>query len=161
MSDVKAIIRAAEFGGASVTIPLKLDIIPLLDGVTPAGEVIGAVNTIIPETINGKTRLIGDNTDWLGMTHSLINSANDSSSTIPVGSSGLVIGAGGTARAAIYALHSLSFSPIYIISRTPGRLATMVASFPDTYNLRIIHSVAEAEALQSPPSVAIVTIPAD
>lgn len=159
--DVISTIRAPDFGGASVTIPLKLDIIPLLDGVTDAGKVIGAINTIIPETLpSGEIRFLGDNTDWLGMTHSLINS-QDSSSSIPVGSSGLVIGAGGTARAAIYALHSLSFSPIYIISRTPSKLSTMVASFPEKFNIRVLASVEEAEALESPPSVAIGTIPAD
>jgi pentafunctional AROM polypeptide len=159
--EIQSIIRHPGFGGASVTIPLKLDVIPLIDGVSEAAKIIGAVNTIIPVlSAAGETTLIGDNTDWLGMTHSLISASGDSSA-VPVGTPALVIGAGGTARAAIYALHSLSFTPIYIVSRSPGRLSTMISSFPDSYNIRVLGSIAEAEALQSPPSIAIGTIPAD
>ncbi|KAI9744964.1 MAG: 3-dehydroquinate dehydratase (3-dehydroquinase) [Claussenomyces sp. TS43310] len=162
-SDVEKVIRTPDFGGASVTIPLKLDIISLLDKITDAAEVIGAVNTIIPKpsTVSGRNLLIGDNTDWLGMTHSLRCSALASKSSIPIGSSALVIGAGGTARAAVYALHALSLTPIYIVSRSPGRLSTMVSSFPSSYDIRVISSVEEVHALTSPPSIAISTIPAD
>lgn len=154
IEDVRHLIRAADFGGASVTIPHKLSIIPLLDEVTPAAEIIGAVNTII----NRNGRLVGDNTDWMGMTFSLINSAK-SSSMIPVGSSGLVVGGGGTSRAAIYALHALSFKPIYIAGRTPAKLVDMIASFPATYDIRVLHSVEEAKSIN--PIIVVGTIPAD
>ncbi|KAG9248657.1 Shikimate dehydrogenase [Calycina marina] len=159
--EVKDVIRSPEFGGASVTIPLKLDIIPLLDDITDAAKHIGAVNTIIPVPfqIGGPPKLIGDNTDWLGMTYSLIAASYISVSDLP--GSALVIGAGGTARAAIYALHSLGHSPIYIISRTPSKTATMTASFPDSFNIMPLTTPAEAEAIEDVPSVAIGTIPAD
>ncbi|KAF9471493.1 hypothetical protein BDN70DRAFT_938911 [Pholiota conissans] len=62
---IKVVITAPDFGGASVTIPYKLDVIPLLDKLTPAAEAIGAVNTIIPQISSkqgGSSRvLIGDN----------------------------------------------------------------------------------------------------
>lgn len=163
VSDVKGVIRAPDFGGASVTIPLKIDIIPLLDGISDAAKVIGAVNTIIPvpSAVPGDTSLIGDNTDWLGITHSLISSASSWDIEIPIGSSALVIGAGGTARAAIYALHALAFRPIYIVSRSPERLSALISSFPGSYYIHAVSSVDEAEALSNPPSVAVGTIPAD
>jgi pentafunctional AROM polypeptide len=160
IDDVRDIIRSADFGGASVTIPLKLDIIDLLDDVSDAAKTIGAVNTIIPVsgTSPGTLRLIGENTDWLGMTHSLMST----SSGIPSSeTSALVIGAGGTARAAIYALHSLSYSPIYIVSRTPSKLSQTILSFPSNYSIRALKHVVEAEELTSMPTVAIGTIPAD
>jgi pentafunctional AROM polypeptide len=72
-----------------------------------------------------------------------------------------VIGAGGTARAAIYALHSLSYSPIYIVSRTPSKLSHIISSFPSNYNIRALKHVVEAEELTIVPTVAIGTIPAD
>jgi len=159
-NDVRDVIRSPDFGGASVTIPLKLDIIPLLDGISDAAKTIGAVNTIIPVpgTSPGTVRLIGENTDWLGMTYSLTSA----SSGIPSSeASALVIGAGGTARAAIYALHSLSYSPIYIVSRTPSKLSQMISSFPSSYNIRALKHVVEAEELSIVPVVAIGTIPAD
>ncbi|KAK6598867.1 Pentafunctional AROM polypeptide [Botrytis cinerea] len=158
-SDVQDVIRAPNFGGASVTIPLKLDIIPLLDSVTDAVKVIGAVNTIIPSADN-PPRLIGENTDYLGMTHSLI-SASYNPSPVDSPSPALVIGAGGTARAAIYALHSLGHSPIYIVARTPSKLEVLISSFPASFNIIALPSTTSAAELTIPPSVAISTIPAD
>ncbi|KAF4627208.1 hypothetical protein G7Y89_g10948 [Cudoniella acicularis] len=160
--DVVGLIRSPDFGGASVTIPLKLDIIPLLDQVTEAAKFIGAVNTIVPIAgeLGCPSLLVGDNTDWLGMTHSLISSSYSTLSSGPPGSA-LVIGAGGTARAAIYALQSLDHSPIYIVSRTPSKLATVISSFPPEFNIIPLTGVSDAENLSEVPRVAIGTIPAD
>ncbi|PSS22124.1 hypothetical protein M430DRAFT_40906 [Amorphotheca resinae ATCC 22711] len=160
--DVKEIIRSPDFGGASVTIPLKLDIIPLLDDITDAARLIGAVNTIIPTAgeRGHPLRLIGDNTDWLGMTHSLTTASAPSCESESPGSA-LVIGAGGTARAAIYALRSLGHSPIYIVSRTPSKLSAVISSFPAEFNIVPLARVREAEGIADVPNVAIGTIPAD
>ncbi|TVY80434.1 Pentafunctional AROM polypeptide [Lachnellula suecica] len=161
--EVADIIRSPDFGGASVTIPLKLDIIPLLDDVTDAAKLIGAVNTIVPTPGQSGVppRLVGENTDWLGMTHSLISHSYSTVSSGPPGSA-LVIGAGGTARAAIYALQSLAHSPIYIVSRTPSKLATMISSFPSNFNIvPLTQCGAEALTEAEVPRVAIGTIPAD
>jgi pentafunctional AROM polypeptide len=159
--DVREIIRSPSFGGASVTIPLKLDINPLLDDITDAARLIGAVNTIIPNP-EQLGCLTGDNTDWLGMVHSLsAHLPYPLSSSSPHQRSALVLGAGGTARAAIYALHSLSLSPIYILSRTPSSTAALLSSFPASYALTPLTSPEEISSLSSIPSVAIGTIPAD
>ncbi|KAL2821288.1 EPSP synthase-domain-containing protein [Aspergillus cavernicola] len=155
--DVQEFIRSPDFGGASVTIPLKLDIMPLLDEVAAEAEIIGAVNTIIPVPA-GKdqpARLIGRNTDWQGMILSLRNAGVYG----PSGQqSALVVGGGGTARAAIYALHSMGYSPIYIVGRSPAKLESMVSTFPSSYNIRIVDG---ASSLDAVPHVAIGTIPAD
>ena len=162
VEDVRDVIRSADFGGASVTIPLKLDIIPLLDDITEAAKIIGAVNTIVPISVEPgqPPRLVGENTDWLGMTHSLISASYTTVSSGPPGSA-LVIGAGGTARAAIYALQSLAHSPIYIVSRTPTKLAAMIATFPVEFNIIPLSEVEAAEKITNVPRVAIGTIPAD
>ncbi|KAL4869744.1 hypothetical protein BDV12DRAFT_167147 [Aspergillus spectabilis] len=157
--DAKAFIRSPDFGGASVTIPLKLDIMPLLDEVAAEAEIIGAVNTIIPVPAgtNQPPRLIGRNTDWQGMILSLRN-AGVYGARNGAHESALVVGGGGTARAAIYALHSMNYSPIYIVGRTPSKLETMVSTFPSSYNIRIVESPSSFETV---PHVAIGTIPAD
>ncbi|RFU34523.1 hypothetical protein B7463_g1824, partial [Scytalidium lignicola] len=158
--DVKDIIHSEDFGGASVTIPLKLDVIPLLDEITDAAKIIGAVNTIIPVTDTTVRRLIGENTDWLGMTHSLM-SVPGSLPTPGTTASALVIGAGGTARAAVYALHSLAYNPIFIVSRTPSKLSAMISSFPAEFNIQPLAQVSDTESISTIPTVAIGTIPAD
>ena len=160
--DARKLIRSPDFGGASVTIPLKLDILPLLDDVTEAAKHIGAVNTIIPvpSTSGGTVKLLGENTDYLGMIHSLNSAKYHTVASGPAGSA-LVIGAGGTARAAIFALHTLHHSPIYIVSRTPSKLSTMIRSFPGDFNIVPLATSEEANDIQDPPRVAIGTIPAD
>lgn len=163
--DLKDIIRQPNFGGASVTIPLKQEIRPYIDGVGPEVEVIGAINTIVPEEVtdeagNSQVRLIGRNTDWQGMVLVLRNSGSMGGSNKQ---SGLVIGGGGTARAAIYALASMHYSPIYLLGRTSYKMEALKASFPAEFNLRILSSVEEVEALDAEkgiPHVAIGTIPA-
>ncbi|SZF05533.1 unnamed protein product [Blumeria hordei] len=162
VEEVKAIIHRSDFGGASVTIPLKIDVIPLLDDITDAARVLGAVNTIIPTPLENcqKPRLIGDNTDWLGMKHALISVSYAASFSHSLGSA-VVIGAGGTARAAIYALHSLGHSPIFVVSRTPSKLTAMISSLPIEFNVKDLSSVSAIEQLSDTPRVAIATIPAD
>ena len=48
MGDLKDILSSPNFGGASVTIPLKRDIMGYVDRLTEAATVIGAVNTLVP-----------------------------------------------------------------------------------------------------------------
>lgn len=90
-------MRSGEIHGLNVTIPHKQNVIPLLDELTPAAEAIGAVNTIFRQ----ENRLIGDNTDAPGFWGDL----NRFVVSDPLGSSSaFVLGAGGSARAVVYAL---------------------------------------------------------
>ena len=165
-ADVKEAILSNDFGGASVTIPLKLDIIPYLDEVANDARIIGAVNTIIPDSSRCSAKhtgqyLLGRNTDWQGMTLVLQNAGAQARSHLPKPQSGLVVGAGGTARAAIYALHDMGYAPIYILGRSPEKLRSLVESFPREYGLEVLTSTRDAQAVRTKPSVAIGTVPAD
>lgn len=163
---LKTIIRAGDFGGASVTIPLKIDVLDLVDEVTEAARLIGAVNTLIPVSKGDTESLFirGDNTDWMGMVHTLKTAGlEDQPSGSGHPSPGLVVGSGGTARAAIYALNSLGFSPIYVVARNPDRFRELATSFDNSASLKhltdpgqILHSSSGRQ-----PCVIISTIPAD
>ncbi|KAK6438532.1 3-dehydroquinate dehydratase (3-dehydroquinase) [Oleoguttula sp. CCFEE 5521] len=163
--DAVDIIRAPNFGGASVTIPLKLDIMPLLDGIDPAAATIGAVNTIVPSTDphTDKVTLTGYNTDWQGMVLALRNAGASPSSTTP--EAAMVIGGGGTARAALYALHSMGYSPLYLVGRNKTKLSALIQNFDPSYNISLLSSESEAAAAMPTPAtlprVAIGTIPGD
>jgi shikimate dehydrogenase len=114
-------VRSGEIHGLNVTIPHKQAVIPLLDELSETAKAIGAVNTIYAQ--NG--RLIGDNTDaagfWADVTstfnisYSKIESPNPSmeirvsnidyrGSNNGYRTSALVLGAGGSARAVVFAL---------------------------------------------------------
>ena len=82
-------IKALGIRGMSVTIPHKSVIIPLLDEVDDLAKRIGAVNTIV----NSENRLVGYNTDALGVLKALEDKIELS------GRNCLIIGAGGAARA--------------------------------------------------------------
>ena len=162
VENVREFIRAPDFGGASVTIPLKQDIMPLLDEVAHEAQLIGAVNTIVPVTDeNDKSvRLVGRNTDWQGMVRVLNDAGARGVTGAADAAPGLVIGGGGTARAAIFALHSMGYSPIYLVGRSPEKMASMASTFPESYNLQILQDEHIFETLTL-PSVAIGTIPGD
>lgn len=88
-------IREGEIHGLNVTIPHKQTIMPLLDKLTKVAETIGAVNTVFVEG----GQLIGDNTDAEGFLSDLKNSELWKET-----GAALVLGAGGAARAGVYAL---------------------------------------------------------
>ncbi|KAJ6460882.1 hypothetical protein C8R45DRAFT_799643, partial [Mycena sanguinolenta] len=153
--EIKATITAPGFGGASVTIPFKLDVIPLLDKLSPAAEAIGAVNPIIPKRTDGRNPIFyGDNTDWLGIRACI-------QSRVEAGSihAALVIGAGGTARAAIYALQSLGAGKIYIYNRTRSSAQKLADAFPRAH-IELLDSLNEWPSGIVPPNVVISTTPA-
>lgn len=166
VAEVESVIRSVNFGGASVTIPFKLDIIPYLDEVADDARIIGAVNTIIPDPSRRSAKnsghyLIGRNTDWRGMTLVLRNAGAQTHSHMKNIQSGLVVGGGGTARAAIYALRDMGYSPIFVLGRSPEKLRELVESFPSEYGLEVLTCAQDVEAVQTKPSVAIGTVPAD
>ena len=99
LEDLLARVRSGEIAGLNVTIPHKQNVIPFLDELTPTAKAIGAVNTIY--RVNHE--LIGDNTDASGFLFDLKRFLN-TKTLRPVDLNALVLGAGGSARAVIYAL---------------------------------------------------------
>lgn len=85
--------RLRTFGGFSVTVPYKEEIVKKLDRVDPVASAIGAVNSVACD--GGK--LAGYNTDWQGFLYPLRERVRGNERV-------LVIGNGGAARAVIYAL---------------------------------------------------------
>ncbi|KAI9892006.1 MAG: 3-dehydroquinate dehydratase (3-dehydroquinase) [Vezdaea aestivalis] len=126
-SSILSLIHSRDFGGASVTIPLKLSVMPHLSSLSPAATAIGAVNTLLPLPATSKTPhpLHGENTDHTGIRHAL-RAAQAATS-----GAGLVIGAGGTARAALYALYTAGYSPVYILARDESKAGSLCEAFKE------------------------------
>jgi pentafunctional AROM polypeptide len=155
----KKILSSPDFGGASVTIPHKLAVIPLLDEVSPEAQLIGAVNTIIPvSTADGGRKLVGYNFDWSGIQTSLYRGGVKD---LDEPGTALVIGAGGTSRAAIYALHAMRYSTIYVVNRTADKITPIIESFPKDYNIVAVTTVEQAKEIKQRPVTAVGTIPGD
>ncbi|MGP8154687.1 MAG: shikimate dehydrogenase [Smithella sp.] len=100
-------MRGMNIRGASVTIPFKVAVMEYIDDIDDDALKIGAVNTII----NNNGRLRGCNTDWRGLILTLKKGMPVKNRTF------VIIGAGGTARAAAYGIMKEGGFPV-IVNRT-------------------------------------------
>ncbi len=104
--------RVLGLGGLNLTVPHKRAACALMDGLDPAAQRMGAVNTVCVEG----TRLIGLNTDGLGFLAGL--------QELPGGDPkvAVVLGSGGAARAVVDALHYEVGAEVRWVSRRPEAL---------------------------------------
>ncbi|POR31400.1 Quinate repressor protein [Tolypocladium paradoxum] len=154
---VEELIGRPDFGGASVTYPHKLQVGRLLSSVTPRADKIGAVNTIVVHQSGKGRTLTGDNTDWLGIKRCIERSGLDNLQS----SSALVLGAGGAARAACYAIQTLGIPSLVIVNRTFSRAEEMASQFKEvqTQAFGSLEEASQAEGL--PVRVVVACVPAD
>jgi shikimate dehydrogenase len=117
--DMIAMIRNLPIKGSNVTAPYKEDVIPFLDELSKDAISIGAVNTIL----NDNGYLTGYNTDHLGVTGSLLEAGFKIHEK-----KCLVLGAGGAARAAVYALVN-NQAMVSICNRTSDRAESIANDF--------------------------------
>jgi shikimate dehydrogenase len=110
------------FAGANVTLPHKQIAFELCDVMTTTAACLKVVNTFWIEA--GK--LCGDNTDAAGFAGALDQDAPgwDVNSRTAV-----VIGAGGAARAIVYALKLRGMRRVFLINRTKERAAELASDF--------------------------------
>jgi shikimate dehydrogenase len=112
-------LRALGFAGANVTVPHKQAVMDHLAEVSPDAEAIGAVNTIV---VTGDGKLTGHNTDAAGFLRALGEAGFD-----PAGQRCIVLGAGGSARAVVYALATAG-ARVIVLNRTVERAQGLVHS---------------------------------
>jgi shikimate dehydrogenase len=103
-------IRALNIKGVNVTFPYKEKVIEFLDEVEESARRIGAVNTIV----NNKGILTGYNTDVIGFKKSL----QEDGKFVIKEKKAVILGAGGAARAVVYALLEEEIEEICIFNRT-------------------------------------------
>ena len=117
-------LRGGEYLGANVTVPHKERVAGLVDRLDAAAAAIGAVNTVVRE--NGS--LAGYNTDAYGFATSLrVTGGFD-----PRGKRAVILGAGGAARAAVFALAEEGVRSLVIANRTLERAESLAASVGGT-----------------------------
>jgi shikimate dehydrogenase len=109
-------LPGSEYVGANVTIPHKLAAAELADDRSAAVEAIGAANTL---TFRDGA-IEADNTDAGGLLDAL--------GEPPSGRRALVLGAGGAARAAVWALREGGATEVSVWNRTPERAAELAGA---------------------------------
>ncbi len=130
----------AGFLGANVTIPHKEAALALADEASDAARAIGAANTL---TFSPDGSVRADNTDAPGIIDALGRS--------PAGLSALVLGAGGSARAAVWALRSAGASEVCVLNRTTTRAEALAAEL----GARVVTAPVPADILVNCTSVGL------
>ncbi len=111
LADAVRGMRAMGFRGGNFTIPHKVAVIPLLDGLSEAATLMGAVNCVHREG----DKLLGENTDGKGFVQSLKGLVD------PTGKRVTIFGAGGAARAIGVELALAGATNITVVNRGPQR----------------------------------------
>lgn len=104
------------FAGVNVTVPHKLRALAVADTASAAARAIGAANTLT----FAEGRIHAENTDAIAIAEALAGSAD--------GKKALVLGAGGSARAAVWALREAG-AEVNIWNRTAERAEMLAAEF--------------------------------
>ncbi|MEX0913466.1 MAG: shikimate dehydrogenase [Demequina sp.] len=145
----------SEWAGLSLTMPLKVTAVPLMDFVEPMAKLVGAVNTVLVQQVGGGHTLVGANTDVHGVTRALAEGGCTHSTQA------VILGGGATATSARAALgHLGATSPVVAVrtrARAGGlmRAATKMGVEPRFVSFQDApHYLAQADAVVS-------TIPAD
>ncbi len=117
--------------GFNLTIPHKVEVIPLLDQVMPIALSVGAVNTV--KRVGD--RWVGTNTDVAGFLEPLKQLKCDWK-TMPA----VILGSGGAAKAVVAACLELGCPVIHVVGRDPKKIkkfhGTMTSQLHD-FNLRV------------------------
>jgi shikimate dehydrogenase len=110
-------LMGPEWVGLSLTMPLKRVALEVSDEVSPLAETVGAANTLLLRDHGRRA----ENTDVLGIVEAL-REAGTVSPFRP-----LLLGAGGTAQAALAALHTLGCPAPTVLVRDPARAGELRA----------------------------------
>ena len=121
-------VREGDIDGASITMPYKEGIIPLLDGLTKEAELIQAANTVYKKDY----KVIGHNTDGIGC----IRALEDAGISV-VGKSIVLLGAGGAAKSIAITLALRNIRKLLILNRTEEKAEILANSISRKTNVQI------------------------
>lgn len=128
--------RAMGFRGFHCTIPHKVAVIEHLDALGESARLIGAVNCVVASG----ARLVGENTDGQGFLDSLRTVLE------PRGIEGVVLGAGGAARAIAVELALAGAARLTIVNRDEGRGRELCELLAGRVDAEVDHSLRVAFA---------------
>lgn len=123
--------------GLSLTMPLKQDVLPLVDELDRVADLTGAANTVL---FADDGRRIGFNTDVGGIVRALREAGCDAVAH------GALVGAGATAASALVAMSELGAGRVDVYARTPAR-ATPLAELGERLRVEVrLHALGAIES---------------
>jgi shikimate dehydrogenase len=116
---VAALRHQRNFSGAIVSMPHKIEIVGLIDELTPEARLVGAVNII---RRNPAGHLTGTVLDGEGFVGGLVGAGHRVRDAVC-----LLVGAGGAASAVAFALAKHGCAALHLANRTPAKAAALAA----------------------------------
>src|SRR5579859_3856907 len=148
LGEAVARLRQADCMGANVTAPHKQAVVALVDEVSDEVLALGVLNTIV----NQAGRLVGANTDARGLARWM-----QAVQIEPAGRPAMVLGAGGAARASVFALADLQASSVRVFNRTVERAQDVVTSLrPYLPELELSWGTLDEAARPAPAAHAVI-----
>lgn len=135
-----ASVRDGTLAGINVTVPHKTHVLSLVDDLDPTARAIGAANTLV----RSAERIRAYNTDAPALEAELVALANRD---VFAGSTAIVLGTGGAARSAVFALGKLGVSHVIVRGRTERKELAEVLQASAIAPARLTF-----EPLDAPPS---------
>ncbi|MFO7837673.1 MAG: shikimate dehydrogenase [Candidatus Thorarchaeota archaeon] len=126
LTDFVESIATGRLEGANVTIPYKRSIMAHLSDISEEAKSVGAVNTIYRK----QDRIVGCNTDIVGIIQ-LFKTAELGIE----GTSAVVLGAGGAARAVAFALSKMNAEKVFICNRTLSKAQQLVREISNRFSV--------------------------
>lgn len=139
---------SAQYRGFSVTMPAKFAALRFADEVSERARFIGSANTLV----RTRDRWRADNTDCEGILTALEELMHDA----PI-ENAVLIGAGGTARPALWALKQRGAQRIHVLNRTDRRAE--IAPLAAGVELSFTDFDTDLEALTMSADVVVSTVP--
>ena len=120
VKDLKSVLREnPDLCGLNVTLPYKMDVIPLLDSITENARNIGAVNVIkFKKGLFGKLQLEGHNSDITGFKQSVEPMLNETHKKA------FILGTGGASKAVFHGLKQLGIESTFVSREKEGSFLT-------------------------------------
>lgn len=131
-------MRGLGIRGLNVTMPDKNAVIPFLDEVEETAKFLGSVNTIL----NDEGKLFGFSTDGVGAYRAL-----EENNIELRGKKLVLLGAGGAAKAIVYALAS-EVKELVILNRTPAKMGSVAEAVEQKFRKKITVGLTSPGAIQ-------------
>jgi shikimate dehydrogenase len=140
-----------QWGGLSLTMPLKEEAFEVADEVSDLAREVGAINTLVRRPDGGWS---GANTDVYGVSRALREAAGTKVD------SALVLGSGATARSVVAALATLGCGKVTFAVRSGARQETLEQAARAGFDVDVVGLDQLADRVGDAP-VVISTLPAD
>ncbi|WP_084130452.1 shikimate dehydrogenase [Demequina sp. NBRC 110055] len=143
------------WGGLSLTMPLKVAALPLVEFVEPMAKLVGAINTVVVQPVGPRVQLVGANTDVHGVVAALAEGGVSSASE------GVVIGGGATATSALAALGRIGVTRPVVAVRNRARAGGLMRAATKMGVEPRFVPLEDAPAFLADAEAVVSTVPAD